>query len=121
MAYTTVELKNGNVIIELDAIANIAGITAMSCYGVVGMAYKSKTDEFASLLRREKLSKGISVEYKEDKLNIDLHIIVDYGVNINAICDSIKNRVTYQVNLITGIEVNNVDIYVDGFRLQDIE
>ena len=111
----------GNISITMDAIASIAGNAATECYGVVGMAYKSKTDEFASLLRRDKLSKGISVEMKEDKLNIDLHIIVDYGVNINAICDSIKNRVTYQVGLISGIDVNKVDIYVDGFRLQDIE
>lgn len=121
MAVANIELKKGKVMIELDAIANIAGITAMSCYGVVGMAYKSKTDEFVSLLRKDKLSKGIHVTFEEKKLIIDLHIIVDYGVNINAICDSIKNRVRYQVNQLTGIEVKSVNIFVDGFRLQDFE
>ena len=84
------ELAKGSVHIENDVLAKIAGIIATNCYGVVGMAYRSKTDEFASLLKKDSLTKGIKVDVIDDSLKIGLHIIVDYGININTICNNIK-------------------------------
>ncbi len=109
----------GDVIIENEAIAKLAGIVATGCYGVVGMAYRSKKDEIASLLKKDTLTKGIKVNYDGEKINIDMHIIVQYGVNINVICDSIIKNVKYQLNRITGVEIGKVDVYVEGFRIQE--
>lgn len=120
MAITIAQLAKGDVDIELEVLAKCAGIVATNCYGVVGMAYRSKSDEFANLLKRDSLTKGIKVELSdENKLRIDIHIIVDYGVNITAISNSIISNVKYQLNKITGLEIENVDVYVEGFRVQE--
>ena len=63
--------------------------------------------------------KGIKVAVEEKVVNIDIHIIIQYGVNINAICNSIINNVKYQVNHMTGLEVGDVNVYVEGFRVQE--
>lgn len=113
------DLAKGSIIIETDVIARIAGYIATGCYGVVGMGYRSKSDEFASLLKKDSLTKGIKVTVAEKKVSLDMHIIVEYGVNINVVCDSIINNVKYQVKQMTGLEVESVNVYVEGFRVQE--
>lgn len=113
------DLAKGSIVIETDVIAKIAGYIATGCYGVVGMAYRSKSDEFASLLKKDNLTKGIKVTAAEKKVSLDMHIIVEYGVNINVVCESIINNVKYQVNKMTGLDVETVNVYVEGFRVQE--
>ena len=113
------DLAKGSIIIETDVIAKIAGYIATGCYGVVGMAHRSKSDEFANLLKKDSLTKGIKVTVVDKKVTLDLHIIVEYGVNINVVCDSIINNVKYQVKQMTGLEVEAVNVYVEGFRVQE--
>lgn len=115
----SIELAKGSIIIETDVIAKIAGYIATSCYGVVGMAYRSKSDEFANLLKKDSLTKGIKVIANDKKITLDMHIIVEYGVNINVVSSSIIKNVKYQVNQMTGLDVENVNIYVEGFRVQE--
>lgn len=117
MNLSSIELAKGNITIENEVIAKLAGIVAMDCYGVVGMAYRSKSDEFANLLKRDTLTKGIKISCTANKLSIDLHIIIEYGVNINVISDSIIKSVKYQVERITGLCVEKVNVYVEGFRV----
>ena len=122
MASAKFELAKGNVSIDTEAIAAITGYVASMSYGVVGMAYRSKSDSVASLLKRENFTKGIKVSVGEDnKLTIDVHIIIEYGVNINVIGKSIISSVKYQVNHTTGLEVENVNVCVEGFRVQGQE
>ncbi len=113
------DLSKGSIIIETEVIAKIAGYIATSCYGVVGMAYRSKTDEFANLLKKDNLTKGIKVTVSEKKVTLDMHIIVEYGTNITVVCNSIMNNVKYQVNKLTGLEVESVNVFVEGFRVQE--
>lgn len=114
-------LAKGSIIIETDVIAKIAGYIATGCYGVVGMAYRSRSDEFASLLKRESLTKGIKVTVTDKKVSLDIHVIVEYGVNINTVCNSIISNVKYQVNKMTGLDVERVNVFVEGFRVEDSE
>ena len=114
-------LAKGSIIIETDVIAKIAGYIATGCYGVVGMAYRSRSDEFASLLKRESLTKGIKVTVADKKVSLDIHVIVEYGVNINAVCNSIISNVKYQVNKMTGLDVESVNVFVEGFRVEGSE
>ena len=116
MDYNT---SNGNITIDAEVIAKISGIIATGCYGVVGMAYRSKTDSIASLLKKDNVSKGIGVKFADGKCIIDIHIIIQYGVNINAICDSIIKNVKYHVNYMTDLDVEEVNVYVEGFRVQE--
>ena len=119
MAHAYFELAKGSITIDTEVISKIAGIIATGCYGVVGMAYRSKSDEFASLLKRDSLTKGIKVTVDGKIVNVDIHIIIQYGVNINAICNSIINNVKYQVNHMTGLDVGDINVYVEGFRVQE--
>ena len=111
------ENDKGIIVMSNNVIAKIAGITTSHCYGVVGMAYKNKSDGLASLLKGESITKGITVTTDENKIRIDLHIIVEYGVNIKAICDSIIKNVRYTVESLTGFKVGHVAVNIEGIRV----
>ena len=114
-----IEQSNGTISITNEVFTNLAGDAATSCFGVKGMAYRSMTDGLVHLLRREAMSKGVNVIYNEDEsISIELHIIVENGVNIPAVCRSIMNEVRYVVNKNTGAEVRAVDVFVDSMILR---
>ena len=110
--------EQGEISVSSAVFSNITGMAATNCFGVKGMAYRSKTDGLVHLLRREAMSKGVNVIYNEDEsISIELHIIVENGVNIPAVCRSIMNEVRYVVNKNTGAEVRAVDVFVDSMIL----
>ncbi len=109
------QTEKGEIRISSDVFTNITGMVATSCYGVKGMAVRSKTDGLVHLLRRESMSKGVRVRCNDDAtVSIELHIIVDNGVNLTEISRSIMNRVQYEVGRLTGVEVRGVDVCVDS-------
>ena len=110
--------EQGEISVSSAVFSNITGMAATNCFGVKGMAYRSMTDGLVHLLRREAMSKGVNVIYNEDEsISIQLHIIVENGVNIPAVCRSIMNEVRYVVNKNTGAEVRAVDVFVDSMIL----
>ena len=105
----------GQITIDSAVYTNIAGFAATNCFGVKGMAVRSMTDGLVHLLRREAMSKGVKVAFCEDgSIIIDLHIMVDRGVNIAAIGESIISEVKYNVTKSTGTEVRAVNVFVDS-------
>ena len=107
----------GTISVENEVIARIAGLAAMECYGVVGMAAKSIRDGLVHLLKIESLSKGVNIETLDDgELVINLHIIVEYGTNLTAIAQALKENVRYKVEDCVGIPVREVNIFIDGLR-----
>ena len=107
--------EEGTIAVDNAVYTNIAGYAATNCFGVKGMAVRSKTDGLVHLLRRESMSKGVKVTANEDgSVTIDLHIIVDSGVNIAAISSSITKEVAYKVTELTGVSVASVEIYIDS-------
>ena len=112
------ENKNGTITITGDVFTNLAGDAAMRCFGVKGMAGKSKESGLYQLLRRESMSKGVFVVYNDDgSTSISLHIVVEYGVNICAACASIKREVSYKVHEATGVPVRDVEVFVDTMTI----
>ena len=110
--------EQGEISVSSAVFSNITGMAATNCFGVKGMAYRSMTDGLVHLLRREAMSKGVNVIYNEDEsISIELHIIVENGVKIPAVCLSIMNEVRYVVNKNTGAEVRAVDVFVDSMIL----
>jgi len=107
----------GEIVIDNNVIAAIAGAVATKCYGVVGMASKNKKDGIVSLLKMENMSKGIVVTTEENGVVIDMSIVVEYGVNIHAICDSIINNVKYKLEHNTGLKVNRINVHVESVRV----
>ena len=108
----------GQITVDSAVYTNIAGFAATNCFGVKGMAYRSMTDGLVHLLRREAMSKGVNITYNDDNsISIELHIIVENGVNLPAVCRSIMSEVRYVVSKTTGIEVKSVDVCVDSMRV----
>lgn len=112
------ENSSGVISITSEVFTNLAGDAATRCFGVKGMASRSKSDGIAVLLRRESMSKGVVVHFPEEGgVNIELHIVVDYGVNVAAVARSIISEVGYKVAEATGVRVNRVDVFVDSMIL----
>jgi len=115
------KIKNeiGAIVIENEVIARIAGLAAMECYGVVGMAAKRIRDGIVQLLRMESLSKGVVLKtLEEGELVIELHIIVDYGTNLTAIAETLQSNVRYKVEDSVGMPVREVNIFIEGIRTE---
>ena len=108
----------GSVNISTSVYTEIVGTAAANCFGVKGMAARSLTDGVYHVLRKESVSKGVHVQFHEDDtISIDLHIIVDNGVNLNAVGESIISEVRYVVTKCTGTEVRAVNVYVDSMMI----
>ncbi len=112
-----VETSLGVITIENEVIARIAGMTAMECYGIVGMAAKNMKDGLFQLLKVESLTKGIKVMVEENRLTIDFHVIVEYGTNISAIADNMISTVKYKLEQALDLEVVKINIFVEGVRV----
>ena len=108
-----------NLIIDVDVVAQYAGSVAVECFGIVGMAAVSMTDGIAKMLKKENLTRGINVEMVNDKLTLDFHVIVSYGVNIRAVATNLVNNVKYKVEEYTGFEIGKINVFVEGVRVID--
>ena len=110
----------GRISIDSEVIARYAGSTAVECFGIVGMAAVSMKDGLVKLLRKDSLKHGISVKITEDnKICLNFHVIVAYGVNISTIADNLVSNVKYKVEDFTGMEIEKINIYVEGVRAID--
>ncbi len=105
---------SGSIRISDDVFTLLAGDAATSCFGVKGMAGRSKDGGPLQLLRRESMSKGVVVHYNDDEsVSLELHIGVDQGVNMATVARSIMKEVSYKLQKNTGIPVKAVDVYID--------
>lgn len=105
----------GEIKVGSNVYTNIAGNAATKCFGVKGMAIRSVSDGLVHLLRRESMAKGVLVRTNEDEsISIELHIVIDQGVNIPALGASIISEVRYIVSKQTETEVRDVDVVIDS-------
>ena len=110
--------ENGSVNISTSVYSEIVGTAASNCFGVKGMAARSITDGVYHLLRKESAGKGVRVMFHEDDtISIDLHIMVDNGVNLSAVGASIISEVRYVVSKCTGTDVRAVNVYIDSMMI----
>ena len=109
----------GEIVINPDVIALYAGSVAVECFGIVGMAAVNMKDGLVKLLKKESLTHGINVSRPNNKLVLDFHVIVAYGVSILAVADNLIDSVKYKVEEFTGIEIEKINILVEGVRVID--
>jgi uncharacterized alkaline shock family protein YloU len=109
--------KFGQIIIDEDVLATIAGLAAIECYGLVGMASRKIQDGIVELLRRDNLSRGVEVSIQGDQVNVDLYIIVGYGVKISEVAYNVMEKVRYSIEKTTGLKVNKVNVNVQGVKV----
>ena len=110
--------EQGEISVSSAVFSNITGMAATNCFGVKGMAARSMKDDVYHLLRKESVDKGVRVTFNEDdSISIDLHIIVDNGVNLSAVGNSIISEVRYVVTKCTGTQVRAVNVYIDSMMI----
>ena len=110
----------GQVLISPEVIAKYAGTTACECFGIVGMAAVSMKDGLVKLLKKESITKGIHVSINEDnKITLDFHVIVAYGVSISAVTDNLISNVKYRVEEFSDMQVEKINIFIEGVRVID--
>ncbi len=110
--------EGGNVLVSESVYTEIAGTAATNCFGVKGMAARSVTDGVYHLLRKESAGKGVKVIFHEDNsITVELHVIVDHGVNLTAVGASIISEVSYVVESTTGTKVRAVNVYFDSMMI----
>ena len=111
--------KMGEIQINPEVIALYAGTIAVECFGIVGMAAVSMKDGLVKLLKRESLTHGINVVINDNRISFDFHVIVSYAVSISAVSDNLIESVKYRVEEFTGMEVEKINIFVEGVRVID--
>lgn len=110
----------GIITIDPEVIAKYAGSVAVECFGIVGMAAVSMKDGLVELLKKESLTKGIQVGISdENKITLNFHVVVAYGVSISAVTDNLISNVKYKVEEFTGMSVDKINIYIEGVRVID--
>lgn len=113
----SVDTHMGNICIDSNVIASYAGNVAMECYGVVGMAAVNVRDGIVGILKKDSIAKGITVRLENNKLTLNLHIIVAYGCSIIAVANNLMSEVKYKVEQFTGLDVKNVNVYIEGVNV----
>ena len=119
MKSSSMNTHMGNISIDNEVIAQYAGSVAMECFGIVGMAGINVKDGLVKLLKMDSITRGINVSIKNNKLTLNFHVIVAYGVSILAVTDNLISNVKYKVAEFTGIEIEKINIFVEGVRVID--
>jgi uncharacterized alkaline shock family protein YloU len=119
MKSSSMNTHMGNIVIDNEVIAQYAGSVAVECFGIVGMAGVNVKDGLVRLLKKDSLTRGINVSVNNNKLTLDFHVIVSYGVSILAVSDNLISNVKYKVEEFTGMAIEKINIFVDGVRVID--
>ena len=107
----------GSIYITDEVLLKLVGYAALECYGIVAMSSKRAKDGFVEWLGRENLSKGVQIRNVEDQLDVDLFIIVEYGISIAEVCKTIADTVRYKLESMAGVKVRKVNVSVEGIRV----
>lgn len=109
----------GEIVIDRDVLAKYAGTATTDCIGIVGMAAVNMKDGVTKLLKKENAGRGVNIAINENRVKIELHVIVAYGVSIRAVAQNVLESVRYKVEEYTGLEVESINVIVEGVRIVD--
>jgi uncharacterized alkaline shock family protein YloU len=119
MKNSSMNTHMGSITIDKEVISQYAGSVATECFGIVGMAGVNMKDGLVKLLKMDSMTRGIVVSMENNKLVLDFHVIVAYGVSILAVSENLISNVKYKVEEFTGIEIEKINIFVEGVRVID--
>ncbi|NLJ75233.1 MAG: Asp23/Gls24 family envelope stress response protein [Firmicutes bacterium] len=103
----------GELKIANEVVGIIAGLAATEVSGVAGMS-GGIAGGIAEMLGHRNLSKGVKVEVGEQQCAVDLFVIIEYGYSIPEVSHSIQDNVKRTIEVMTGLEVLEVNIHVLG-------
>lgn len=108
----------GKIHVSPNAIATIASHATLQSYGVVGLASKNLAAGFAKSITKDP-NRGVSVRYEDNKIDIEVYVIVQYGTRIASVAKSVANTIRYNVEKALGVRVNSIDVHVAGLRTNE--
>ena len=114
-----IQNEHGFITIENDVLAKYTGTAAIECFGVVGMASVGMRDGIVKLLMKDNVKHGVSIVVTGDRIRVDLHIIVAYGVSIMAVSENLIHNVQYKLEEFTGMTVERINVFVEGVKVVD--
>jgi uncharacterized alkaline shock family protein YloU len=109
----------GAIQVSPRAIATIASEAVLRCYGVVGMSAATLKDDIAEILQVENYHRGVDVKAVQDKIVIDLYVVVEYGTRISEVAHNVMESVKFAVERALSMEVAEVNIHVQGLRISN--
>ncbi len=114
----TIKIVNalGDIVIDRNVVAKLAAVSAMECYGLVGMVSKNTTSGLIKILKNEHLNRGVEIIVEEDSITIDLYVIIQFGTKISVVAENIISQVKFNVEKQTGLNVNKVNLNIEGVK-----
>jgi len=119
----SVKINSDNGIINIDeqVVATLAGLAAIECYGIVGMASRHQIrDGLTEILRRENYARGVIVRNLGEEVHIDMYVIVGYGTKISEVAYQVQSKVKYTLKKTVGLTIKSVNIFVQGVRVANL-
>ena len=110
----------GSIHVSQRAVATIAYQAALESYGVVGLAHKNLIDGLTNVLVKEP-THGVDVHYDGENINIDIYIVIEYGTRIKTVANSVANTVRFHVERALGMQINQINVHVNGLRISDLD
>jgi uncharacterized alkaline shock family protein YloU len=110
----------GNVFVSHRAIATVACQSALGSYGVVGLAPKNFVDGLTNVILKDP-SHGVDVRYDGTRIDIDVYVVIEYGIRIKSVAATIAHQVQYQVENTFGLPVDHVNVHIRGLRISDTD
>lgn len=108
----------GTITMNEEVVLKVAGYTALECYGIVGMASKRSTDGIVQMLGLDNLGRGVVIHMDSDNcVDVELYIIVEYGISISAVAETLIDTVKYKIEYLTGVKVKTVNVTVEDIRV----
>jgi uncharacterized alkaline shock family protein YloU len=111
------ETRLGRIEVLPTAIASLASQAVLECYGVVGMATKDLASGIVEILAPSSHRRGVEVHIKDDRIVIDLYVVIEYGTRIATVAQNIQSVVTYTVEKTLGVPVVAVNVHVQDLRV----
>lgn len=111
----------GQIHIAEEALSAIAGFAARECYGIVGVAARGVPDGIAELLGLENVHRGVEIRVEDDRVVVNLFVVVEYGVNIFQVARNVMEQVKHRVEQISGLDVASINVHVQGVRVAHSE
>ncbi len=115
--YITCHEENGNINISEDVISSVVRASIAEVDGVAGLS-NTAGSEIAELIGLKSLSRGVKVQFVEDKIIVDAVITVSYGSNIIEVAKALQEKVMGVVEFTTGIEKSEVNVHVAGIAFE---
>jgi uncharacterized alkaline shock family protein YloU len=115
------DTRLGRVEVAPSAIAGLAGVAVLECYGVVGMTYPALGSGLAQVLQGERCRRGVQVRVVDQRIIVDLYVVLEYGVRICEVAHNIMDNVRFRVEKALGVPIEEVNVHVQGLRVSPKE